>query len=309
MLVVHTRIIHIASIVLVMCAVLLGVYFVGQAKDSTQLTVAVLDVGQGDAILVDGPAGQQILIDAGPDRSILAKLSEYMPFYDHDIELVILTHPHLDHYGGLHEVLNRYKVHHMYITGIVQKSPDYQDLLAQAVEKGVDVQEVWRGTQVDMGSDIHMSIFAPMVNLHDMSMSDLNESSIVAKLVYKQKSFLLTGDATDTEEKALLDAKEDVSADVLKVGHHGSEYSTSDTFLDVVHPNVAAISAGFHNMFGHPSTRLLNRLDRHDIQSFRTDQDGDIVFTTDGDTINVNTSSSRRFHFPWSTAQALYTIY
>ncbi|MEK7103735.1 MAG: MBL fold metallo-hydrolase [Patescibacteria group bacterium] len=308
MLVVHKRILHITSTTLVMCALLSAVYFVGHARDDVPLTFSVLGIGQGDSLLIQGPNDQQILVDAGPDRSILSKLGQYMPFYDHDIELVILSHPHLDHYGGLHEVLNRYTVHRLYITGVVQKSKDYKDLLDQAKAKGVQIEEVWRGKTVDIGADIHLSVLAPITSLHDVKVADLNESSIVAKLSYKQSSFLLTGDATDKEEKSLMATNDDLSADVLKVAHHGSEYSTSNTWLEAVHPKVGVISAGLHNKFGHPNERLLKRFEHHDVQLFRTDLDGDVIFKTDGDTIDVFTTSTSQFSLPGIFPTPTYTI-
>ena len=299
---------HITSVLLVMCTVLSGIYFVSNARDDRSLTFTVLDVGQGDSLLIQGPSSQQVLVDAGPDRSVLAKLGQYMPFYDHDIELVILTHPHLDHYGGLHEILNRYTVHRLYVTGVVEKSQGYQDLLKQAKEKEVQIEEVWRGKTVDIDPDIQLSIVAPLTPLHDVTVTDLNESSIVAKLVYKQSTFLLTGDATDKVEKALIATKDDLSADVLKVSHHGSEYSTSDPWLDVVHPQVGVLSAGLHNKFGHPNERLLKRFEHRGIKMFRTDQDGDVIFKTDGNTINVFTESATGFSFPGMSGTPAYTI-
>lgn len=287
MLVVHKRIMHITSALLVMCALLSGVYFISHANGDNLVTLTVFDIGQGDSLFIQGPNDQQILIDAGPDRSVLSKLGQYMPFYDHDIELVILTHPHLDHYGGLHEVFSRYTVHRLYITGVIQKNKTYQELLDYATQKGVKIEEVWRGKTVEMGPEIVLSVLAPLQPLHDVAISDLNESSIIAKLSYKQNSFLLTGDATAKEERALLETKDDVTADVLKIAHHGSEYSTGEEWLNAVRPQVGVVSAGARNTFGHPHTRLLKRFEHIDIPVFRTDTDGDVIFKTDGDAIKI----------------------
>ncbi len=249
--------------------------------------VVFFDVGQGDSALINLPGNHEILIDGGPDMSVLYKLGKYLPVYDRDIELMILTHPHADHVTGLVEVLQRYKVKKIIYTGVKYKSKIYQKFL-ELVNNNNAPQRVSAGVKsinLDNKNDI-LKIIYPWENFENKEFKDLNNSSIVVKLDTPDKDFLFTGDISVKVEKKILRflkcAETEhcplLNADVLKVAHQGSETSSSEAFLKAVSPKWAVIPVGANNKFGHPSLRVIKRLERIGAKVFRTDKDGDVIF-------------------------------
>jgi competence protein ComEC len=253
------------------------------APVSGRLSVTFLDVGQGDAILIEGPDGQRILVDGGPSaEAIDAALGRRLPFYDRRIDLVVLTHPEADHLGGLPAVLRRYDV------GSALASPAQGDTAAYRAwadalrAESVPSQEAVAGDTIDLGNGARLYVLsAPLDG------SDYNEDSVVIKLAMGQASFLLTGDIESSREAALICSSADLRATVYKVPHHGSATSSSSEFVSAVRPLVDVISVGRDNPFGHPSPEVLERLDGDAV--FRTDLQGDIVISTDGRRLWVET--------------------
>jgi competence protein ComEC len=247
------------------------------------LKVSVLDIGQGDAILIESPTGNQMLIDGGGTREVLQRLGEEMPFYDHSIDVVMETHPDKDHIGGLPLVLSAYQVGAFMEPGIESDTKIDDEL-----EKDVDADHVHRviarrGMVVHLGGGADLSILFPD---RDMSGYETNEASIVAKLQYGATSFLLTGDSPSNIENYLIGLDgEGLKSDVLKVGHHGSKYSTSLLFAKEVDPEFAAISVGKDNSYGHPSQEALNNLAAVGAQIDETENEGTIHFLSDGKTV------------------------
>lgn len=220
------------------------------------LRVYFFDVGQGEAILIQ-KAGRQILIDGGPSKKILTKLGGVMPFWDKNIELVISTHPDYDHLVGLNYVLERYKT-----DLILETSQECHTQVCQKWQKFDRPRKIAQvGQQIKLGPNWLINILSV-------------EESIVARMLYSDKSFLFTGDAGFQTEKELIQENFNLQADVLKVGHHGSKNSTSLEFLKEVNPEIAVISVGRNNQYGHPSPEVLERL--RGIQVWRTDLMGDI---------------------------------
>ena len=267
---------------------------------SSDLKVWVLDVGQGDAIFIQTPEGEQILVDSGNPGTVLAKLGQVMPPWDRTIDKVIVTHPHADHEGGLPEILRRYQVTTIYETGVL----GYDDMQYQVTELAAE-----QGTEIILSSNgvlpsssprwgrvglhppksgeggesaqLELRIIAPDSNLHNKKIDNLNSASIVLLLTYGDTSILLTGDATNEEESDFLsDLSEPI--DILKVAHHGSVTSTSQKFLEIAAPRFAIFSVGADNDYGHPHPVTLERLYSRDIEIFRTDLDGDVLITSDG---------------------------
>ena len=251
------------------------------------LEVDFLDVGQGDAILIKAPGGQNILIDGGPDKVILKRLAENLAWWDKTIDLMILTHPHDDHVAGLIEVLKRYQVEKILYTGVTHNAPNYLAWLKLVREKKVQMLIIDKPQIIKLGAESQLEILYPDQSLLAKAVSDLNQSSIVMMLAYGKNKFLLTGDAGEEVERKLIDSGTNLSAEVLKVGHHGSQSSTSEEFLNQVKPNLAVISVGKDNDFGHPSLRTVKRLERAGAEIYRTDEKGTVRIESDGEKIKV----------------------
>lgn len=256
-----------------------------------ELTVHFIDVGQGDAILIEAP-GAVVLIDGGP-RTAGEIVVQYLVDRGirepgEPIDLVIATHPHADHIGGLIEVLQTFPVYRIIDSGIPHTTITYDDYLSE-VEKQVDaghcVFETPEGQEIDLGGNATLTVLGPEEDL-----SSLNDNSVVCRLDFGQTSFLFTGDAEEAAEQHLLGLGVQLAADVLKVGHHGSRTSTTAVFLEAVSPQYAVICVGEGNVYGHPHEEVLSRLDGTDVEVFRTDLQGTIVFTSDGTTLTPDES-------------------
>ncbi|MCX6740715.1 MAG: ComEC/Rec2 family competence protein [Candidatus Parcubacteria bacterium] len=275
------KLLKILGSLLVLVFLLIG-FAVNSQQDRQYLEVDFLDVGQGDAILIKTPAEQNILIDGGSGSKVLSPLGSNLAFFDKKLDLVVLTHPHEDHVGGLVEVLRRYQVKKVLMTGIVFTTPAYEAFLEEIKKQGIEVQ-ITNGLQdINLAPDLTLKILYPFIDLTEQKVEEINNSSIVIKLIYKNNSFLFTGDAEELVEQELLAAKTDISAQVLKVGHHGSKYSSSPEFLNAVKPQYAIISVGKDNDFGHPHLRTLDNLQKMGIKILRTDQAGTIKIASDG---------------------------
>ncbi len=240
-----------------------------------RLHVWFLDVGQGDAILIQTPSGQQILIDGGPSPSaLLDQLGEVLPFWDRSLDMVILTHPDDDHMAGLIPLFDRYQVGKA-LDSLLPDSWDGAAWLVTAEAAGVRREMVAPGMRLASGPTV-LTVLSPL----DCSKAAGNDLSVVLRLEYGQSTMLLTGDAEQEAEQTMLRGSMPLRADVLKVGHHGSNASTSPEFLAAVQPRLAVISVGAENRYGHPAPELLQRL--QGIEVLRTDQRGRIELVSDG---------------------------
>jgi competence protein ComEC len=254
--------------------------------DTRELTVTFLDVGQGDAILIESPTGLQMLIDGGGDRTVLRELGDVLGPYDRDIDIVVATHPDKDHIGGLADVFERYEVDYFLESGAVNDTSATAALRA-AAQKEPDLTRAiaTRGLRLDLGGGSYALVLYPD---RDVSKVDTNDSSIAMRIVYGTTSFVFTGDVTSNVEEwlVLLDGDSGMlDADFLKAGHHGSKYATSDAWLASVTPSIVAISVGNNNSYGHPTQEVLERVASGGAKIYRTDEDGRLVFTSDGRTI------------------------
>lgn len=271
----------IGSLILV-TLILLGSFWY-QGRDR-YLEVIFFDVGQGDATLINTPAGKKILIDGGPDNKVVTRLGPYFGFYDKNIDLMILTHAHSDHLVGLVEVLKRYKIKKILYTGVVQTTPEYLEWLKLIKEKNIPLEIAVAGHDFLFDSNIKLKILFPLDDLTNQKFADLNQSSIVCAIVYNEVNFLFMGDLPSEQEEQLLKIiGTGLKADILKVGHHGSKYSTSNEFLKTVNPALGIISVGVDNKFGHPNPLTLNKLNRYKVKILRTDQQGEIEIKSNGD--------------------------
>ncbi len=261
------------------------VWYAVYAESRSGLTVAFLDVGQGDAIFIQAENGNQVLLDGGPNKAVLSQLSKIMPFYDRSIDVVIATHPDGDHIGGLPDVLNRYNVDLVIEPGVESDTAVYKEFERLVEEKGVKKLLARRGMKIILNDNTYLLILFPD---RDVSGFDSNDASIVAKLVYEKTSFLFMGDSPKKIEEYLVSLdKEKLNTDVLKVGHHGSRTSTSESFLGYTSPEYAIISAGKNNRYGHPHKETLDMLNKFQIRILRTDESGIIKIKSDGNIITV----------------------
>jgi len=239
----------------------------------SRLEVDFLDVGQGDSILIKAPAGEKILIDGGPDNKVLEELGAHLSWRDKTFDLVILTHPHADHLTGLIEVLKRYQVKKIMLTGVAYDDQTYRHFLDLARQQKIPEIIVSGPKSLDLGDNCYLKILYPFSSLENTQVKKLNNSSIVSQLIYGRNKFLFMGDTEVENEKKLLAANIDLKSDVLKVGHHGSATASSEEFLQKVSPQLAVIEVGAGNKFGHPAPSTLDRLRQLNIKIWRTDLD------------------------------------
>jgi len=249
----------------------------GDAK----LHVFFLDVGQGDSILIQTPNMQFILIDGGPDNSVLEKIGGIIPFYDRSIDLVILTHPHADHVSGLVDVLRNYDVKEIMITGVNFHNSVYDEFL-RLIEL-YDIPIVYADAMYDyeLGS-VYIDILWPFLNVKDDVFDNLNDSSITFRVFYHDFDVYLSGDLEIDGAKKLVDAGLDLSADVMKASHHASRTGILDSLLKKINAVDVVISCGVDNKYGHPHVEALDAFDKFNMKTFRTDVDGSVEVVSNG---------------------------
>lgn len=270
----------------VLCAWTLFIWYAVVAEDrGGKLTVAFLDVGQGDAIFIESPTGTQVLVDGGPSNGVLREVGKMMPFYDRTIDMIMVTNPDKDHFAGFLDVLRAYKVAVVMEPGTVGASAEYGVFEKLVEAKSARRILARRGQKITLGGGAVLEILFPD---RDVSGLNPNEGSIVAKLTYGGTSFLLTGDTTEAVENYLaqLDGKL-LDVDVLKTGHHGSKTSTGDALLGFASPALAVISAGKDNRYGHPHAEVVERLQRFGVETLGTYERGTIVLVSDGETVRL----------------------
>lgn len=256
---------------------LLAVTVAFESARPAVLGVHFLDVGQGDAICIETPGGRQVLIDGGRGGSgVLEELSVCAPFYDRSLDVLIATHMDEDHVGGLVEVLQYYEVE-MVVASHDATTEVAASFWAAVEAEGARVVAPAVGTRMTLDEEVFLDIVGPSAALD--TASD-NERSVIAKLNYRNDSFLFTGDVERRGEYALLSSGFDLDADVLKVAHHGSTSSSTEAFLAAVTPRVAVVQVG-KNSYGHPAAQVLGRL--AGVQVLRTDENGTISLYSSGD--------------------------
>jgi competence protein ComEC len=249
------------------------------------LEVTFLDVGQGDAILIETPDGVDVLVDGGPDGAVVQELPAALGAFDRTLSMVVGTHPDKDHIGGLVSVLARYDVDMILTTentGETDTAKAYQTALQTETE---DVVYARAGQVYALGASTTLAVYAPA---RDPSMLESNTASIVVKISYGEIDFMLTGDAPQSiEDYISVTYGEALESEVLKLGHHGSKTSTSDLFLQTVAPMYAVVSAGRDNSYGHPHTEIVERVAVAGVTLLSTATAGSITFVTDGKTVVV----------------------
>lgn len=249
-----------------------------------EIEMHCIDVGQGDAILIQ-TENHNILVDAG-ENDYGQRVTEYLQNEGVDkLSLVIGTHPHSDHIGGIDTVLENIDADTLVMGDYDYDTKTYYDVVDIAQEQGIDYIRMNEDMSFTF-DDALFEIFVPVAGFGD----DINECSLWLMVTHGDNRYLMYGDGGQKSERDMIDAGVDLSADVLKCAHHGSSDATSDRLLEAVEPDYVAISVGYDNSYNHPHYETINKFKKIDINPYRTDKNGNIVFTGDGENITVTTS-------------------
>lgn len=264
-----------------------SLYFLSSHLYEPTLRVSFLDVGQGDAILIQTPSGHTMLVDGGPSRAVLTQLSRQMGYFDRDIDVVVATHPDADHITGLVPVLEAYDVKHVVVSGATSSTGVFGDLDVHINHEDAYVHVARTGDAIDFGDGVRAIILHPY---NGERFKDTNDASVSMVITYGDDTFLLTGDLPTSNEKYLISyGLLPKHITVYKAGHHGSKTSSGLQLLSYIKPEYAVISAGKDNKYGHPNPETLERLVKYGKETLSTIERGTISFMTDGKSIEVET--------------------
>lgn len=258
--------------------------------DSDEMKVHFIDVGQGDSIFIELPNTKTMLIDAA-ENEYADRITNYIYSCGYNtLDYVVVTHPHSDHTADMvavrmSDVIGAFNVENVILSPATHTTKSYTNMLKAIDDSGAKVKIGVAGTEIFSDGDLSAVVIAPVTEDY----SDLNNSSVMVMLTYGSRKFLFTGDAENSEENTIT---ADIDCDVLKVGHHGSSTSTSRAFLTAASPEYAVISCGMGNSYGHPHIETLDRLKGAGVKIYRTDLQGDIIMTCDGEKITVNVDSA-----------------
>lgn len=253
-----------------------------------------MDVGQGDGALVTGPTGKVVLIDGGPREAGPTLTALLRARQVGQIDLVLLTHRHEDHLGGIAEVVRSVPVRLFMDAPFEHRSQAYEHLLEALAERHVIVRTATSGRTIDLGGGAILTMLGPPDPPIRHSRSDVNANSVVARLDYRNIGVLFAADAEPQTERWLLSAGARLPAQVLKVAHHGGRYSSTAPFLSAVAPMIAVISVGQPNEYGHPTPEAIARLQNQRARVYRTDRDGTVTLETDGARLEITTARGKR---------------
>ncbi|MHB0997808.1 MAG: ComEC/Rec2 family competence protein [Armatimonadota bacterium] len=257
---------------------------------SDRLKVHFIDVGQGDSVLIQTPDGRNILVDAGPSESSDDVVDYLTSNGVQRIDLLVITHPHSDHIGGMPDVIDRFGVSSVLDLGYPHGSQKYKEVLSKILSRKIQYSTPSEWVDKQIGSGVSFHLVWPDSDNLKYNKSDINDLSIVLRLSYGKISFLLTSDIGTDVENIILSKNDKIRSTVLKVAHHGSAESTSNEFLEAVKPSFAVISVGADNSYGHPSEKTLRRISAIGAELYRTDLDRSIVFITDGTSVEVESN-------------------
>lgn len=247
------------------------------SKDEKVLKIHFIDVGQGDAALIE-LHGYTTLIDAGPNSSA-ERLVNYLKEEDiKSIDYIIATHPDEDHIGGMDEVLRNFEVKNFYAPKIIKNTETFKAMIKELKKENLKINVPYKGMELDLGEEANLTFLTPVEYGGDND----NNSSLVTKISFKESSIIFMGDCESEVERHLLKESNLIESNIIKLGHHGSKSSTSIEFLKKVDPDYAIISCGKNNKYGHPHKETIDKLDKLNIKYFRTDLDGSIIIRSDG---------------------------
>lgn len=247
----------------------------GLPSETGALEVVALDVGQGDSIFLQSTSGKTMLIDAGESKAFDA-IDDFLQLRGvSKLDMVIATHPHSDHIGGMRQIIKKYDISRFYMPEVAHTTVTYEKMLAALDDRGVEVRFLNADAYLPWDDDVEISVLSP---LKGVEYNDLNDWSAIIRVKFGDTAILFTGDAEANAERLALNAygAQALEADVLKLGHHGSSTSTGNAFLDAVNPRYAIASLGADNDYGHPHQETLQKLKDAGIELFRTDKNGNI---------------------------------
>lgn len=237
----------------------------------------MFDVGQGDAILLTSPSGKHILVDGGPDLSLIEHLGKTLPFFDRTIDLLVITHPNTDHFFAIPLLLQHYHVRAALLSPIPSSLPIYHTILQALLQKKIPILTPSPDIDIRFADGVILDTLWPPRAMHEKWQKDANNAAVVLRAIYGDKSILLTGDIEKKAEMAILASGTDIHTTILKVAHHGSKTSTSTGFLLASSPQAAVISVGRNNMYKHPHPSVVTRLLHFSINVTTTAENGTIV--------------------------------
>lgn len=282
---------QLATIIVFGLIALISTYFgndiigVNNLNASGNIEVSYLDVGQGDSAYIR-VNDMDILIDAGPKSDSDKLMKQLEEKNIDDFEIVIATHPHEDHIGGMTKVLENYKVESFYMPKITHNTKTFENMINAVEKQGIKINVLKDGVNIDIGEGALLETFSPIQETYD----NLNNYSPIMKLTFGSKSFLFTGDAEKEVEKEVLNKySAELDADVIKFGHHGSSTSSSKEFIEAVSPSYGIISCGADNSYGHPHKEIIELINTMNIKAYRTDTQGQITIISDGNNIEIET--------------------
>lgn len=269
-----------------------------QKFNDKKLHVVFCDVGQGDAILITTPEKKHILIDAGPDKSVLSCLSEHMPFWDRTLDLVVLSHPHLDHFYGMYYLLESYEIKAFATEDLSNKAASFKGLMQEFEKKKIPRQFVYAGDKWIFVDGVTFSVLSPTKEfLASTSPNGIvgekaEFANLITQISYGKFDAVFTG---DSQARGLSEAITGIKGlEVLQVPHHGSKTGLSAELLKIITPKLAVISVGEKNKYGHPTRFTLDLLKEDAIKTLRTDRNGEIEITSDGETYSVRSKTGAK---------------
>lgn len=252
-------------------------------KPDDLLHVYFLDVGQGDSIYIRTKNNVDMLIDGGPGSKVLYELGEVIPFYDRKIDYILLTHPHSDHIAGLIEVIKRFDIGQVILTDATSSSKEYLEFLTTINQKNIPTKIVRSGDEIYLDEETRFKVFWPDQSYKEKNITNLNDTSIVGKLSYYDFDIIFSGDSENHAQQEIINLyKEELPAEIFKVSHHGSKNGALKEFINIINPELSIICVGDKNRFGHPHQILLDELTSSGSKVLRTDQNGRIKITSDG---------------------------
>ncbi|MGM9933790.1 ComEC/Rec2 family competence protein [uncultured Clostridium sp.] len=249
------------------------------------MEVSYLDVGQGDSAYIR-VNDFDILIDAGPKSDSDRLLEQLKAKNIDDFEMIIATHPHEDHIGGMADVFQQYDVESFYMPSVTHTTKTFENMVKAVSNEGIKIQTIKEGMKFDLGTGAKIDVYSPIYESYE----EFNDYSPIMKLTFGETELIFTGDAeAHAEADVVAKYPDNLKADVLKFGHHGSSTSSTEEFLQSVSPEYGIISCGADNKYGHPHRETLDKISKYNIKSYRTDTQGQITLTSDGKNISIKT--------------------